>query len=129
MYANNDMGAALKGSDHLDFLLDHRLLRPVSSSEMEQIYQRIAPDLQNSFTFVTRTQVLEGTDPEEQMLLTGSSHKFVSQTLNVPELGGEVERAVHQVEASLAREKVSEKERLEMETETQRKEQEQERKP
>jgi len=118
---------ALKGSDHLDFLLDHRLLRPVSSSEMEQIYLKTAPDLQNSFAFVTRTQVLEGSDPEEQLLLKSGSHKVVAQILNVAELGGEVERAIHQVEASLAQQKALEKERLELEAH--RKAQEQERKP
>jgi nitrogen-specific signal transduction histidine kinase len=93
---------------------------------MEQIYLRTAPNLQNSFTFVTRSQVMEGVDPEEQMLLTGSSHKLVAQTLNVPELGGEVERAVRQVEATLARQNALEEERLEMEAH--RKEQEQQRK-
>jgi hypothetical protein len=93
---------------------------------MEQIYLRAAPNLMNSFTYVTRSQVLEGADPEEQMLLTASSHKLVSQTLNVPELSGEVERAVRQVEASLARQNALEEERLEMEAH--RKEEEQQRK-
>jgi hypothetical protein len=93
---------------------------------MEQIYLRTAPNLQNSFTYVTRTQVMDGADPEEQMLLTDSSHKMVAQTLNVPELGGEIERAVHQVEAALAQQKALEEERLEMEAH--RKEQEQQRK-
>jgi hypothetical protein len=93
---------------------------------MEQIYLRTAPNLQNSFTYVTRSQVIEGSDPEEQMLLTGSSHKLVAKILNVPELAGEVERAVRQAEASLARQKALEEERLEMEAH--RKEQEQERK-
>jgi hypothetical protein len=65
---------------------------------MEQIYLKTAPNLQNSFTYVTRSQVIEGTDPEEQMLLPASSHKLVAQTLKVPELATEVERAIHQVE-------------------------------
>ena len=89
---------------------------------MEQIYLRTAPDLQDSFTYVTRSQVMEGSDPEEQMLLTGSSHKLVAKTLNVPELAGEIERAVRQVEAGLARQKDSQDERLKMEAH--RKEQE-----
>jgi hypothetical protein len=93
---------------------------------MEQIYLRTAPHLQHSFTYVTRSQVMEGSDPEEQMLLTSSSHKLVAKTLNVPELAAEIERAVRQVEVSLARQKALEEERLEMEAH--RKEQEQERK-
>ena len=58
---------------------------------------------------------MEGADPEEQILLPGSSHKLVAQTLKVPELATEVERAIHQVEAALAREMTLEQERLEME--------------
>jgi nitrogen-specific signal transduction histidine kinase len=82
---------------------------------MEQIYLKTAPKLQNSFTYVTRSQVMEGADPEEQMLLPSSSHKLVAQTLKVPELATEVERAVRQVEATLARERALKQERLEME--------------
>jgi hypothetical protein len=93
---------------------------------MEQIYLKTAPKLQNSFTYVTRSQVMEGADPEEQMLLPSSSHKLVAQTLKVPELATEVERAIHQVEATLAREMTLEQERLEVETH--RKEQGQQRK-
>ena len=65
---------------------------------------------------------MEGSDPEEQMLLTGSSHKLVAKILNVPELAGEIERAVRQVEVGLARQKDLQEERLKMEAH--RKEQE-----
>lgn len=93
---------------------------------MEQIYLKTAPKLQNSFTYVTRSDVMDRVNPEEQMLLTDSSHKLVAQTLNVLELGGEVERAVRQVQATLARQKALEEERLKLEAH--RKAQEQERK-
>ena len=33
---------------------------------MEQIYLKTAPKLQNSFTYVTRSQVMEGADPEDR---------------------------------------------------------------
>lgn len=69
---------------------------------------------------------MEGADPEEHMLLTASSHKLVAQSLNVPELGGEIERAFRQVEDTLARQNALEEERLEMEAH--RKEEEQQRK-
>jgi len=92
---------------------------------MEQIYLKTAPKLQNSFTYVTRSQVMEGADPEEQMLLPASSHKLVAQTLKVPELAAEVERAIHQVETTLAREMALEQERLEMETHRKKQEQQQ----
>lgn len=83
---------------------------------MEQIYLQTAPKLQDSFTFVTKSQVMDGTDPEDQMLLTNASHKLVAKSLNVPDLGAEVERAVHQVEASLDRAKAFEEERQKLET-------------
>lgn len=94
---------------------------------MEQIYLETAPTLQDSFTFVTRSQVMEGTDPEDQMLLSKGSHKLVAQSLNVPELSGEVERAVSQVEQTLERARALEEEKLELERH--QKEQEKQRKP
>jgi len=68
---------------------------------------------------------MEGADPEEQILLPASSHKLVAQTLKVPELAAEVERAIHQVETTLAREMALEQERLEMETHRKKQEQQQ----
>ena len=68
---------------------------------------------------------MEGADPEEQILLPASSHKLVAQTLKVPELATEVERAIRQVEATLAREMTLEQERLEMETHRKKQEQQQ----
>jgi len=72
---------------------------------------------------------MEGTDPEDQMLLTSSSHKIVAHSLEVPELSAEVERAVYQVQASLDRAKTleEEKHKLEADQAEQEKEQEQQR--
>jgi hypothetical protein len=97
------MFTALKGSDHLDFLLDYRLLRPISTPQIESIYNDTAPNLLNSFTFVTQSQVLDGLDLEESMLLQAGAHKLVAKSLEVPELAAEVERAVHQVKQSVKR--------------------------
>ena len=93
---------ALKGSDHLDFLVDSRLLRPTSTSQMENIY-KTPPNMSKNFAFVTRSQVLEGLDPEECMLLQPGAHKLVATSLEVPELAAEVERAIRQVKESLER--------------------------
>lgn len=103
--------AALKGSDHLDFLVDSRLFRPVSTPDMESIYST-PPNLSKSFTFVTRTQVLEGVDPEESMLLQPGAHKLVAKNLEVPELAAEVERAVRQVKQSLQRQIEQERQQI-----------------
>jgi hypothetical protein len=108
--------AALKGSDHLDFLVDSRLFRPTSTTGIESIYNKTAPNLLNSFTFVTRSQVLEGTDAEERMLLQPDTHKLIAQSLEVPELAAEVERAVRQVSGSLERRAEQEKQQVEAES-------------
>lgn len=72
---------------------------------MEAVYRKAAPDRLNSYTFVTRSQIDEGVDPEEHMLLTPTSHTLVAKSLGVPELSGEIERAVRQVQNSLEKEK------------------------
>lgn len=103
------VSSALKGSDHLDFIIDHRLFKPISTAEVEALYDRIAPGMQDSFEFVTRSQLEEGDVKKEQLVLKAGAHVDVSKSLDVPELSGEVERAVWQVEqASLKAEKEQE---------------------
>jgi len=95
---------ALKGSDHLDFILDHRLYRPISPPEVEDLYEQVAPDAPD-FKFVTRTQVLDDSVPPEQIILPADSHDLVAKVTGVPELSGEVERAVWQIQRQFEREK------------------------
>jgi hypothetical protein len=105
--------AALKGSDHLDFLVDHRLFRPTSTTHIESIYNQTAPNRLNNFMFVTRSQVLEGIDSEESMLLQPGAHKLVARSLEVPQLAAEVERAIRQVKQSLDQEAEHERQTIE----------------
>lgn len=63
---------------------------------MEKLFEDIAPDSPD-FHFVTRSQIVDGTAPEEQLILTRNTHNKIANVLQVPELGGEVERAVWQV--------------------------------
>jgi hypothetical protein len=86
----------LKGSDHLDFILDNRLFRVRSTREVEDLFEDIAPDSPD-FHFVTRSQILDGSAPPEQLILTRNTHNKIAKALGVPELGGEVERAIWQV--------------------------------
>ncbi|RVX75751.1 hypothetical protein B0A52_00107 [Exophiala mesophila] len=95
---------ALKGSDHLDFILDHRLIKPQSPDHIEELYQQVAPHSPD-FHFVTASQIEDGTAPPDQLILTADSHDLVAKTLGVPELSGEIERAVWQVERQLAAER------------------------
>lgn len=81
----------------------------------------MTPNLLSRFTFVTRTQVLDGNDPEERMLLLPGAHTLVAKSLEVPSLAAEVERAVRQVKESI--ELQSEQEREQMEVARKEKEQ------
>ncbi|KIW96143.1 uncharacterized protein Z519_03210 [Cladophialophora bantiana CBS 173.52] len=93
---------ALKGSDHLDFIVDNRLFRPISPPEIEDLYEQVAPDAPD-FTFITRSQVLDGSAPPEQIILPADSHNLVAKITGVPELSGEVERAIWQIQRQFKR--------------------------
>lgn len=87
-------------------------MKPISTPEVEALYDRIAPGKQDTFEFITRAQLEEGDVKAEQLLLTAGAHVDVSKSLGVPELSGEVERAVWQVEqASIKAEKEQEEKR------------------
>jgi hypothetical protein len=62
----------------------------------------VAPDSPD-FNFVTATEIEEKTAPEEKVILTRQSHVKISQRLQVPELSGEIERAVWQVNRALSK--------------------------
>jgi len=94
----------LKGSDHLDFILDHRLYRPISPPEIEDLYEQVAPDGPD-FNYVTASQVTDGSAPPEKVILPSDSHDLVAKTTGVVELSGEVERAVWQIQRHFEREK------------------------
>jgi hypothetical protein len=94
--------AALKGSDHLDFILDNRLYRPVSPPKMEDMYEQIAPNAPD-FNFITPSQVEDGSAPPEQIILPAESHNQVARVTQVPELSGELERAVWQINRQFKR--------------------------
>lgn len=96
--------AALKGSDHLDFILDHRLFRPLSTGTVERLYERFTNGQAQKFEFLTRTQVEQGEGEVEKLIMPAGAHNEIAQALQVPELSGEVERAVWQVEQQFKRE-------------------------
>jgi len=88
--------------------LDHRLFKTVSTPAVEAIYEQHAPYLQQSFEFVTRAQIEEGTAQKEQPLIPAGAHNTIATDLQAPELSGEIERAVWQIERAM---KEEEKER------------------
>ncbi|KAK5099888.1 hypothetical protein LTS08_005603 [Lithohypha guttulata] len=104
---------ALKGSDHLDFILDHRLFRPITTDAVQSLYKRFCPHPARNFEFVTRSQVDSGEVQKEELLLSAGAHNEVAKLLEVPELSGEIERAVWQVEQEF-RKQEQEKEKLQL---------------
>ena len=94
----------MKGSDHLDFVLDHRLFRPIPDQTLEKLYEQFSTKPLHNFEFLTASQVEAGEAQKEQQLLPAGSHVEISKQLEVPELSGEIERAVWQVERAFKKE-------------------------
>lgn len=67
------------------------------------MYEQVAPDAPD-FTFVTQSQVLDGSAPPDQIILPAECHNLVAKVTGVPELSGEVERAVWQIQRQFRRE-------------------------
>lgn len=93
----------MKGSDHLEFILDNRLYRPLSSQKLEDLYEDVAPDAPD-YKFVTKTQIDHGSVAKETLILPSGHHNSIAKAVSVPELSSEVERAVWQVENALRKE-------------------------
>jgi len=95
---------ALKGSQHLEYLVKNNLITPTSTPELSKIYAKSKE--QAKYVVVPQTQAEKETltHPEERMLLDHSSSQVVARSLMVPELAAEVERAVTQVQNAMSAE-------------------------
>lgn len=82
---------ALSGSKHLQFLLDHDMLKPSSAAVLEDIYKSRSQRIEDSSS---------GNDAQNSnplLLITEEDAKPLAETLAAPELASEVQRAVIQV--------------------------------
>ncbi|KKY28290.1 hypothetical protein UCRPC4_g00636 [Phaeomoniella chlamydospora] len=90
---------AFYGSKHLVYLVENNLLKPTSLPSLESFY---SPESSSQFD-------LSPNKPEnfveEHLLLDESSHTALAQTLKVPELSAELERAVKQVRSAIKSQK------------------------
>jgi hypothetical protein len=68
----------------------------VSPRQIEDLYEKIAPEAPD-FHFVTASQLVDGSAPPEKIILKANSHVQMAKVLGVPELSGEIERAVWQI--------------------------------
>ncbi len=118
---NNKTPPARSGSKHLKFLMDNQLVILSPSKILDEIYalQRLdmrLKALKSEYSTIrsqaqTETTASENPEtasenlypqlPAEQMLLSPSSGRLIAECLEVPDIEQEVERAIHQVEASL----------------------------
>lgn len=101
---------ALSGGKHLEYLLDKKLLVPKPSPILDQLYAT------GKYAFNSSTcKVSEVSKwiklPEETMVLHESDGKRISETLEIPELYVELDRAVVQVEEALKKKKEAENEK------------------
>ncbi|KND88790.1 Uncharacterized protein C23H3.12c [Tolypocladium ophioglossoides CBS 100239] len=80
---------AISGGKHIQWLVENKLLLPSPSKILDQLYGKAAPSL--------------AAEPagREQLLLTQKQVRSFSETLDVPALEIELERAIWQVEKAL----------------------------
>lgn len=104
---------------HLEFLLQHKLIKLSPSRLIDTVYavqnigrslQALSKEFGNKITPPIQNTRSEKSEEEPIMLLSPSDGRIIAETLEVPELEQELERAIHQVGAQLRRNKdVSEK--------------------
>ncbi|KAI9672481.1 MAG: hypothetical protein M1817_003247 [Caeruleum heppii] len=108
---------ALSGSKHIEFLLDHKLIRGSPSPTLDDIYNSDSVMSGNESTNgkdmsdgLMKDVDSQAADPDggeataERMLLQESHGKRMAEVLEVPELAVEIERAVWQVRRALKEE-------------------------
>ncbi|KAI9830907.1 MAG: hypothetical protein M1819_005289 [Sarea resinae] len=109
---------ALSGSKHIEFILENKLLKPAPSPELDNLYPSDPPSDKAKEAKYTGDRAGDNVDAlydkEEVMLLRKHSGEAISNSLDIPELRGELERAIHQVEASLKAQKELKEEKRHM---------------
>ena len=88
---------AVAGGKHIQWLSKHRLLLEAPSETLDQLYDKDSPPID------------DGHEHKEEMLLTQDQVKNFSDTLEIPALGIELERAIWQVETAIKKAEVEEK--------------------
>ncbi|CAH0015416.1 unnamed protein product [Clonostachys rhizophaga] len=80
---------AISGGKHVQWLLENKLIKDKPSETLDHLYIKDGPTISDSL------------DVKEQILLTQRQVRNFSDTLNIPELEVELERAIWQVEQAL----------------------------
>lgn len=98
-FSATDFPKALRGSEHVEFLVSKNLLDPTPSASLDVVYPK-DQKTQGGKTLPGSVQA-DKTPTRDVLLLDPQSGKKIAEALQVPELAVEIERAVHQVEASI----------------------------
>lgn len=85
---------AIAGGKHVQWLIENKLVQPSPSKILDQLYLQHAPPV-------------EEPEKKEEMLLTQKEVQTFSDTLDIPALEIELERAIWQVEQKLNLEETS----------------------
>lgn len=97
---------ALSGSQHLNFLLDKKLITPSPSPMLDGLYaaEEVLGSAKTSGTATTPTvegaEDVVGEEPET-MLLQQYNSSLIAKALDIPELTVELERAIWQVDTAI----------------------------
>lgn len=124
--------SALKGAQHLEFLVQNNLIKSSPSTALDQLYtaglmypsrqmSRVAPaptpDQGEAVAEIVANQTNGGV--EDVMLLQKWNGKLLAESFELPDMEVEIERAVEQVENSIKAKELLVKEKLEIESGTQ----------
>ena len=90
---------AIAGGKHIKWLVDNKLLQPSPSQTLDQLYETDGP----TDPLATTTDEATATG-KEKMLLTQKQVRAFSETLDLPPLALELERAIWQVEEAIQKE-------------------------
>lgn len=85
---------AVQGGKHAEWLVNNKLILEAPSRELDDFYTDGAGSAPRSD---------EGSEPEERLLLTHKHAPLIARALNIPALQLELERAIEQVAADLAK--------------------------
>ena len=108
---------ALRGSQHLEFLVQHNLVDPEPSSTLDAMYAMkrasIGSPSPESLTDSEPNSSLESPGAEEAILLDETDGKAVAEAIQQPEVAVEVERAIRQIkQARIAKKKAEEEQKM-----------------
>jgi hypothetical protein len=102
----------LSGSQHLEFLLENKLITAKPSKILDELYStgKQPFDAQS----ILSSENASSAASEEKMFLNKSNGKRIAEALGIPELDVELDRAVWQVEKALKAEKELKDEKKEL---------------